>query len=65
MRDVAARIPDQASRLPAEARVAIANSLLDSLDAAVDVDADEAWQREIRERIRNLDSGATRLLSPA
>jgi hypothetical protein len=50
MKDVAARILDEALRLPAEAKAAIADSLLDSLYTAVDPDAEEAWQREIRDR---------------
>jgi hypothetical protein len=62
MKDVAAKILDQALRLPAEARAAIADSLLESLDIAVDDDAEDAWQREIRERLKKLDSGATKLV---
>ena len=60
MKDVAAKILDEALRLPAEARAAIADSLIDSLDGEVDPDAEDAWQREIRERIKNLDSGVTK-----
>jgi putative addiction module component (TIGR02574 family) len=60
MKDVAARILDEALRLPAEARAAIADSLLDSLDTAVDPDAEDAWRQEIRKRIRDLDSGSTK-----
>ena len=59
MKDVAAKILDEALRLPAEARAAIADSLLDSLDTAVDPDAEDAWHQEIRNRIKNLDSGLT------
>ena len=60
MKDVAAKILDEALRLPAEARAAIADTLLESLDTVVDPDAEDAWQREIRERIRNLGSGTTK-----
>jgi putative addiction module component (TIGR02574 family) len=60
VKDVAAKILDEALRLPPEARAAIADSLFDSLDVMVDPDAEDAWQREIRERITNLDSGATK-----
>jgi len=59
MKDVAARILDQALRLPAEARAAIADFLLESLDTAVDADAEDAWRQEIRKRIKDLDSGLT------
>jgi len=60
MKDVAARILDEALRLPAEARAAIADSLLDSLDTEVDPDAEDAWRQEIRRRIKDLDSGLTK-----
>ncbi len=45
-------------RLPPEARAALADSLIDSLDTEVDEDAVEAWRREVRRRVRELDSGA-------
>lgn len=44
--------------LPAEARAALADSLLDSLDKEVDDDADAVWQREIQRRMAELDSKA-------
>ena len=47
----------KALALPAEARAALAGSLLDSLDDAVDVSAEEEWNREIARRIAELDSG--------
>jgi putative addiction module component (TIGR02574 family) len=62
MKDAAARILDEALRLPAEARAAIADSLLDSLDTAVDPNAEEAWRQEIRKRIKDIDSGSTNLV---
>jgi putative addiction module component (TIGR02574 family) len=43
--------------LPAEARAALAGSLLESLEDAVDVSAEEAWSQEIARRIEELDSG--------
>jgi putative addiction module component (TIGR02574 family) len=51
-------IPREALALPAEARAALADSLLDSLDVEVDEDAEAAWQREIQRRIAELDSKA-------
>jgi len=47
----------KALALPAEARAALAGSLLDSLDDAVDASAEEEWNREIARRIAELDSG--------
>ena len=54
----AAKILEEALRLPTEARAALAASLLDSLDQAVDPDAEAQWGAEIARRIRELDKGA-------
>ena len=43
--------------LPAEARAALASSLLESLDDKVDASAEEEWKQEIARRIAELDSG--------
>ncbi len=47
----------RALALPAEARAALAGSLLDSLDETVDESAEEEWRKEIARRIAELDSG--------
>jgi len=47
----------KALALPAEARAALAGSLLDSLDDSVDASAEEEWNQEIARRIGELDSG--------
>ena len=47
----------KALALPPEARAALANSLLASLDEAVDPTAEQAWEEEIARRIQELDSG--------
>ena len=47
----------KALALPAEARAALAGSLLDSLDDSVDPTAEEAWRLEIARRIEDLDAG--------
>jgi putative addiction module component (TIGR02574 family) len=47
----------KALALPAEARAALAGSLLDSLDDTLDASAEEEWSREIARRIAELDSG--------
>jgi len=52
-----AEILKQALTLPPEARAALADSLLDSLDTEVDEDAAEQWRVEIRKRMAELDAG--------
>jgi putative addiction module component (TIGR02574 family) len=47
----------KALALPAEARAALAGSLLESLDEVVDASAEEEWSQEIARRIAELDSG--------
>lgn len=57
-----AELLSEALHLPIEARAALANSLLDSLDAEVDADAEEAWRDEICRRLQEIDSGAVKLV---
>jgi putative addiction module component (TIGR02574 family) len=52
----------QALRLPPEARAALAGSLIDSLDEALDLDAESAWEAEIAARIREIDEGKVTLI---
>ena len=47
----------KALALPVEARAALANSLLESLDETIDEGAEEEWNAEIARRIQELDSG--------
>jgi putative addiction module component (TIGR02574 family) len=47
----------QALELPAEARAALAGSLIESLDDQVDESAEDEWKQEIARRIAELDSG--------
>ncbi len=54
----ATEILKDALALPAEARAALADSLLHSLDTEVDEDAEAEWRREIARRITELDSKA-------
>ena len=54
----AGEILKDALALPPEARAALAESLWDSLDSEVDSDAENAWRKEIRRRLADLDSGA-------
>ena len=53
----------EALALPSETRAALADSLWDSLDSAADPDAEEAWRKEIRRRLAELDSGAVSAIS--
>lgn len=53
----AGEILKEALALPPEARAALADYLWDSLDPEVDSDAEEAWRKEIKQRIIDLDSG--------
>jgi putative addiction module component (TIGR02574 family) len=48
---------EKALSLPAEARPALAGSLLESLDDTVDASAEEEWNQEIARRIQELDYG--------
>jgi putative addiction module component (TIGR02574 family) len=59
----AAEILKVALALPIEARAALADSLLESVDSEVDEDAEAAWQREIARRVAELDSGAVTPIS--
>jgi putative addiction module component (TIGR02574 family) len=48
--------------LPAEARAALVETLLESLDVQVDDDAEAAWRQEIYRRLQQIDSGTVRLI---
>jgi putative addiction module component (TIGR02574 family) len=52
----------EALTLPPEARAALVDSLLDSLDTEVDADAEAAWQVEIRRRAAEIDSNSVSLV---
>ena len=51
-----AKLLDKALRLPIEARAALAESLIESLDERIDADAEAAWEAEIARRVQELDS---------
>jgi putative addiction module component (TIGR02574 family) len=57
MTDKAAKLLEEALRLPPEARAAIAGRLMESLEEDVDEDAEAAWAREIERRLEDVDSG--------
>jgi putative addiction module component (TIGR02574 family) len=50
----------KALALPDHDRAELAGNLLDSLDTAVDEDADAAWQAEIARRLRDFEAGKTK-----
>jgi len=49
--------------LPPEARAALIDSLIESLDQTIEEGAEEAWRREIEARLEQIDSGAVKLIS--
>lgn len=55
-------ILDKALALTEEERADIAASLVESLDPAVDADAESAWQQEITRRAAQLDSGKAKTI---
>lgn len=62
MKRNASEVLKDALELPAEARAAVAGSLLESLDTEVDEDVEAAWQAEITRRVAELDSGAVKTI---
>jgi putative addiction module component (TIGR02574 family) len=57
----AVEVLKDALALPIEARSALIDSLIESLDPATDEDAERAWKMEIGRRIAEIDSGAVEL----
>jgi putative addiction module component (TIGR02574 family) len=54
---------DEALRLSAEERAALAGELIQSLDTDVDIEAEAAWSAEIRARLEHVDSGVAKTVS--
>jgi hypothetical protein len=52
-----AEVANEALRLPRQQRLALAGLLLELEDGGTDPQADEAWEQEIRARIRAVDDG--------
>ena len=50
-------VTKEAMDLPLRQRLALAEFLLESADAAADPEAEAAWDSEIRDRIRAIDEG--------
>ena len=51
------QVTKDAMDLPPRQKLALAEFLLESADAAADPDAEAAWDSEIRDRIRAIDEG--------
>ena len=51
------QVTKEAMDLPPRERLALAEFLIESADAAADPEAEAAWDAEIRERIRAVDEG--------
>ena len=62
MKDLEPKLLEEALRLPAEARAALAGTLLESLDESSDEDAEAAWAEEISRRVQAIDSGKAKLV---
>jgi putative addiction module component (TIGR02574 family) len=57
-----AKLLSEALSLPSEARAALIDTLLESLDSEIDPDAQETWRQEIRRRVQEIDNGAVKLI---
>jgi putative addiction module component (TIGR02574 family) len=57
-----AELLKNALSLPPEARAALIDSLLESMDVEVDYNAQEAWREEIYRRLQQIDSGAVKMI---
>jgi len=62
MRTEPAELLRDALSLPAEARAALIDSLIESLDIEIDPDAEEAWREEIHRRLQQIDSGTAKMI---
>ena len=58
----AAEVLRDALALPTEARSALIDSLIGSLDHAIDDCVEDAWREEIHRRLQQIDSGAVQLI---
>ena len=53
---------EEALQLPIEGRAALAGELIQSLDSAVDPDAENAWAVEVRQRLDRLRAGTAKTI---
>ena len=62
MTQIAEKILTEAMALDESERAELAAKLMDTLDPEIDTGYTEAWEAEIRERERQLDSGEVRAI---
>jgi putative addiction module component (TIGR02574 family) len=62
MSDEVAEFLKEALAFPPEARAALADSLLASLDTNIDEDAEDVWKEEIRFRLQQIDNGSVSMI---
>ena len=58
------RLKDDLLTLPVESRASLAHALIESLDDAIDADAESLWAEEIRRRDAEIRAG-TAIMKPA
>jgi putative addiction module component (TIGR02574 family) len=56
------KVRSEALMLSEADRAELAHALVTSLDAPADVDATEAWDKEIRRRLAEIDAGTAKLI---
>ena len=56
------KVRSESLMLPEADRAELAHALVTSLDAPTDADATEAWDREIRRRLAEIDAGTAKLI---
>ena len=56
------KLRSEVLRLPESERAELAHELVKSLDAPIDADAADAWDREILRRLAQIDAGTARLV---
>ena len=56
------KLRSEALQLPDRERAELAHELMKSLDAPVDTDAAEAWEKEILRRLAEVESGTATLI---
>lgn len=58
----AQKVLEEALALPPEERADVAATLMESLDDQEDADVEDAWASEIERRIREVESGAVKMI---
>jgi len=58
----AAEVLKNALALEPDARAALVDTLIDSLDSSIDEGAEEAWRQDVCRHLQEIDSGAAQLI---